>query len=170
MHLIRVVVGFDRDNIPDTELCVVEPRVIFATAPDNHDQSATGLERLPNIAHSGAMHHEEQRPEAREREVVGSAQVVRLYVCLEERDIAYAGTAGFLCGDRSSTETRCASSGSKKKTVRLWVSLARLEPILPDVAIRKLLATVRLAEVPRTLVGRQLNRRRKQLRAPSLQQ
>lgn len=98
MHLIRVLVGYDRDNILHAELRLVQPRVIFPAAPDNHGQHATGLERLPNVAHGGAGHHEEHRPEAREREVVRSAQVVRLYVCLEERGVAYACVARFLRG------------------------------------------------------------------------
>lgn len=133
MHLIGVLMGYDRNKFPDAKLRVVEPRVIFATAPNNHGQATTWLERLSYIAHGGARHHEEHRSEAREREVVGSAQVVRLYVRLEEREVAYACFAGFLRGNPDKVSGTVDSEDFASRTNALGDALRAISEAASDI-------------------------------------
>ena len=87
MHLVGVLVRYDRDDLPDAPLRIVEPGIVLPATPDDHRQLGAGPERLANVAHGGARHREEHRPEAGEGEVVGAAEVVGLHVRHEERRV-----------------------------------------------------------------------------------
>ena len=100
MHLVRVLVGDDRDDLLHAQFRLVDPRVVLAPPPHDHRELATRCERLANVAKRGAGHREEHRSEPGEREVVRTTEIVHLHVGDEERCVVDGGFPGFALGGR----------------------------------------------------------------------
>jgi hypothetical protein len=76
----------------------VEPGVVLAAAPDHDHESAAGHEGPPHVAHRHHRVGDEHRAEAREGQVVGTAEIVWLHVGDLEAHVCDAGSRRLAAG------------------------------------------------------------------------
>jgi hypothetical protein len=86
------------DDLLDDLLRPVDPFVVRAPAPDDHDQPTARRQRFPHVAQRNDRAREEHRPEAGERHLVRSPRYVLLDVGDLEARVADPGVGGVLAG------------------------------------------------------------------------